>query len=104
MKNMKMWLISVINIMIMIDMLIDSMAYASEYEMSSFDCETDMDCSLLGDCDKDTKKCVCDPGWTGDHCEKVNLLPIGKNKGFINSNYPSWGMCFLFLLSKCLCM
>ncbi len=73
-------------------------SYASEYEESNFDCESEMDCSLLGDCDKDTHKCICDLGWTGDHCEKAHLLPTNKNKGFVDPTLPSWGLFHPILL------
>jgi hypothetical protein len=36
-------------------------------------CETTSDCHLNGDCSESA--CECDVGWTGPHCEKLNLLP-----------------------------
>jgi hypothetical protein len=54
-------------------------------------CETDVDCSLAGECKEG--RCKCD-GWThGDHCEVLNLLPVDATRpGYRNSSgFNSWG-------------
>ena len=42
-------------------------------------CETDIDCSLKGLCTN--RQCSCDPAWTGDHCQLLNLLPASLSAG-----------------------
>jgi len=51
-------------------------------------CETDSDCSLLGDCINSV--CRCDIGWTGPKCGQVDLLPVKRNLGYRNSSMASW--------------
>ena len=67
-------------------------------------CETDLDCSLLGDCQQGA--CVCDEGWGGSDCAALQLLapaPIAlpgaaPGSGADGSSYvapdgySSWGM------------
>lgn len=36
-------------------------------------CTTDVDCWINGDCG--ATGCRCDTGWTGPHCELLDLLP-----------------------------
>ena len=51
-------------------------------------CTTSSDCSLAGECL--SRRCVCDAGWMGDHCEKLNLTtstPAIKS----HDNSWSWG-------------
>ena len=50
---------------------------------SAQSCETESDCSLLGECVN--SKCVCDPGWKGHKCGQVDLLPALRNGGYRNS-------------------
>jgi len=50
-----------------------------------------MDCSLAGECRQG--QCVCD-GWSqGEHCEVLNLLPVGVDRfGYKDaSGWNSWG-------------
>jgi len=55
----------------------------------SWGCETEADCSLLGECTNG--KCICDPGWKGAKCGQVDLLPADRYKGFRNESMSSWG-------------
>ena len=55
----------------------------------SWSCETETDCSLLGDCV--SGKCVCDPGWKGHKCGQVDLLPASRYGGYRNATLSSWG-------------
>ena len=68
-------------------------------------CRTDLDCSLNGICsgapddlDVDAEAaCACDPGWTGERCESLDLLPVDADVlGFDprsedGRNMSSWG-------------
>lgn len=45
-------------------------------------CSTDEDCSLLGICHRDTGKCLCDAGWTGQDCGELKLLPVERGSGY----------------------
>ena len=56
---------------------------------SSLSCETETDCSLLGECVN--HKCVCDPGWKGHNCGQVDLLPALRNGGYRNATLSTWG-------------
>ena len=55
-----------------------------------FHCETPIDCSLNGVCGA-TRKCSCDPAWTGRHCDVLNVAPTPKSSGYKNSTFASWG-------------
>ena len=54
-------------------------------------CETDEDCSLLGVCTSGA--CHCDPGWHGDDCGQLGLLPVKPNSGYnlTGEGISSWG-------------
>lgn len=56
--------------------------------VSVFGCQTDEDCSLLGDCQNSV--CRCDPGWTGPKCGQVDLLPTEPKGGYRNESMASW--------------
>ena len=56
---------------------------------SSWSCETESDCSLLGECVD--AKCVCDPGWKGHKCGQVDLLPASRHGGYRNATLSTWG-------------
>lgn len=34
------------------------------------DCQQECECENGGQCDKQTGRCVCGPGWIGQRCEK----------------------------------
>ena len=58
-------------------------------------CVDDLDCSLNGMCGDDGA-CACEPGWTGDRCEALDLVPVDSSKlGFDpaenGANMSSWG-------------
>merc|ERR1719158_1169746 len=54
-------------------------------------CETDLDCSLGGRCNLETKACECSKEWTGDDCGTLALLPAEVDSGFQPPTYSSWG-------------
>ena len=56
---------------------------------TSWSCESESDCSLLGDCV--IGKCVCDPGWKGHNCGQVDLLPASRHEGYRNTTLSTWG-------------
>merc|ERR1712241_1009492 len=56
---------------------------------SSWSCQTEDDCSLLGECTNG--KCICDPGWKGEKCGQVDLLPASRYGGYRNESMSSWG-------------
>ena len=45
--------------------------------VSAAACTTELDCQLSGVCTSGA--CVCDPGWKGDHCGQLDLLPNAPN-------------------------
>jgi len=63
-------------------------------------CSVDEDCSLNGQCTAihgNQKVCICDPPWTGGHCERLVTLPVNASThpgaaayGFA-PNVSSWG-------------
>ena len=54
-----------------------------------FSCETSVDCSLNGECVN--LKCICDRGWKGKSCNKLNLDLFDYNHGYRNTTESSWG-------------
>ena len=65
-------------------------------------CSSDLDCSLNGECVAGSGSCACDPGWHGESCELLRLLPtngIGGAYGYPygsgsprpEPNISSWG-------------
>lgn len=52
---------------------------------------SEADCVLNGICKGG--QCVCDPGWTGDRCNQLNLKPPDRLKphGYYNGSMPTWG-------------
>merc|ERR1712038_635348 len=56
---------------------------------SSWSCQSEDDCSLLGECSNG--KCMCDPGWKGEKCGQVDLLPAYRYGGYRNESLSSWG-------------
>lgn len=64
-------------------------------------CKSDSDCSLNGLCQHG--KCACDPAWTGDHCQTLNIIAGNVTAGYrqINVGSPpqnssSWGGATLY--------
>jgi len=51
-------------------------------------CQTDNDCSLLGECVNSV--CQCDAGWKGSKCGQVDILPVKRNWGYRNPEMSSW--------------
>lgn len=55
-------------------------------------CTTDLDCSLNGACSGGA--CTCDPGWTGQCCGVLDLLPVDVNATHLGYRHPdtsTWG-------------
>lgn len=42
-------------------------------------CTDEKSCSLNGLCTGG--RCVCDPAWTGDHCQTLHLIAGNKSSG-----------------------
>eukprot|EP01084_Bolivina_argentea_P171013 296292_1 len=61
-----------------------------------YPCTNDINCSLNGICNVNTGNCTCRAGWTGYHCDKLNLLPATKTAGYHITNTSSWGGSVLF--------
>ena len=59
----------------------------------AFRCESAEDCNYNGNCTKGS--CTCAPGWRGDACDGLNLVPTKRSLGYQNSilgqNVTSWG-------------
>ena len=51
-------------------------------------CSNATDCSLLGDCINAV--CECIPGWTGQSCTELDLLPAPRNAGLRQKNSSNW--------------
>ena len=54
-----------------------------------FGCNDEFDCSLGGKCVNN--KCECDPTWTSDYCDVLNLLPANNYKTLYRETEMSWG-------------
>ena len=52
---------------------------------------SETDCSLNGVCT--SGRCACDPGWTGDRCNHLQLRPPSRAEphGYFNATMPTWG-------------
>ena len=53
------------------------------------DCSTASHCELNGRC-RSGGTCDCVPGWSGRHCEMLDLRPARPDNGYRRSNYSSW--------------
>ncbi len=63
-------------------------------------CTSNLDCSLLGQCQPDGS-CQCKAGWTGDSCARANLLPLNVSLGYQNQTAASWGGRALQVSASC---
>lgn len=52
-------------------------------------CESDIDCSLNGLCNRGA--CECDAAWEGDRCQFLSLLPAALENGYKQEGRSSWG-------------
>ncbi|KAF2134465.1 hypothetical protein P153DRAFT_371857 [Dothidotthia symphoricarpi CBS 119687] len=59
-------------------------------------CSTDEDCSLNGLCtptpssnNNQTATCICDPGWIGPDCGRLDLAPATRWTGYNHTNFTS---------------
>ncbi|XP_065188706.1 uncharacterized protein LOC135819423 [Sycon ciliatum] len=54
------------------------------------------DCALNGFCH--STRCVCDPGWTGERCNFLDLLAPNRSEphGYYNGTMPTWGGDVIF--------
>ncbi|KAF2853906.1 hypothetical protein T440DRAFT_293199 [Plenodomus tracheiphilus IPT5] len=50
-------------------------------------CSADDDCSLNGLCT--SHHCICDPGWTGPDCGRLDLSPATRGTGYNHTTYTS---------------
>ena len=56
-------------------------------------------CSLNGDLVNG--KCVCDPGWKGNNCTLLKLLPVNKsNPGYYNKSLPTWSGANIYYVNN----
>ena len=46
-----------------------------------FQCKSDLDCNLNGDCDTATGQCTCAAAWRADDCGELDLLPAPSLDG-----------------------
>jgi hypothetical protein len=56
------------------------LAVAVDASAASGSCATDLDCGLLGRCERGVG-CRCFPGYTGDTCAELDLVPAPPNAG-----------------------
>ena len=61
-----------------------------------WNCQSNLDCSLNGQCSKITGNCTCNKGWKGARCNDLNFGPATKQNGYNYLNkqddyYSSWG-------------
>eukprot|EP01084_Bolivina_argentea_P237885 399686_1 len=59
-------------------------------------CNSDLDCSLNGICNKTSLLCICDDQWYGKYCDLLNIIPTIKNNGYKQLNYSSWGGSIIY--------
>lgn len=52
-------------------------------------CTVDEDCELNGVC-VDGAGCSCDPGWTGDTCGMLDLVPAPSGAGLRQEDWSTW--------------
>ena len=64
-----------------------------------YGCDSEEDCALNGKCNKQTKQCLCNSGWTGLACTRLDERPTKSQNGFQFSsegvNHSSWGGAIL---------
>ena len=57
-----------------------------------FECVSNSDCQLNGKCGGTAAGvCECDPAWTGERCQLLNLLPAAADAGLQDPLLSSWG-------------
>jgi hypothetical protein len=59
----------------------------------AFACVVDDDCGLLGICNSSV--CDCEPGWIGETCASLNLLPSSPSSGLRQTNSSNWCLSIL---------
>jgi hypothetical protein len=57
-------------------------------------CDSDLDCSLNGDCNSDGK-CICDSAWTGPACAQLNLGKAPTTPALYRDNTSTWGLSII---------
>lgn len=57
-------------------------------------CKTDEDCSLNGICSKYAGQCKCDPGWRGNDCGELDILPARTDTGYNRTAEKISSWCF----------
>jgi hypothetical protein len=63
----------------MLSMLLLLSSFSSSGHGTSVGCRSDGDCSLVGTCSGGS--CTCGLGWVGEHCERLDLLPVQPLNG-----------------------
>ncbi len=63
--------------LMLVSLTVTCHAQAPDYPNGGGTCYTDADCSLGGVCvdPVDDGSCLCDPWWTGEFCDLVNVQP-----------------------------
>eukprot|EP01084_Bolivina_argentea_P253174 425192_1 len=51
-----------------------------------YPCQSDIDCQFNGKCNPITKNCSCNIGWSGYHCQSLNLQAATKGTGYHITN------------------
>lgn len=59
--------------------------------VAAANCATDSDCQLNGVCQTSSGTCACDPGWEGDQCGVLKLIPAPKTAFFQQPGVYTWG-------------
>ena len=75
-----------------------TMTMAQPRKNAEGQCESMLDCSLLGDCVDG--QCVCDEGWTGGNCQYPDLIIDDSFNGVDNPQVPTWGGMSIFADNK----
>jgi len=75
---------------VMLAVLVGATAAAAE-----FSCNTDVDCSLNGECTMvhgNVGVCLCDKPWSGEACDTMKFLPVSFPQGYgMAPNHTVWG-------------
>jgi hypothetical protein len=62
-------------------------------------CSSDLECNLNGSCllgNNSNHQCLCDQGWTGVNCSRLDLVPTESGSGYRPVDRSSWGASVLY--------